>query len=234
VNLTAAALALLSGAALAAAGCAIDKRAHRSSPESTNLVNMKSGTINGSVGKNVTTANDDQAAIAEHLHQLEGKIALLEHRLINGQGALRAGPNRLVDGGGQESVLERLRRIDGELAESKLTISAQQAEIAILRDQSSQALSRGDSLAAQSDALSHVKDHLMTAQQELAARKAANAALDQQVASIELQRLRVEQHYFTTVAGLLRLLPGQSQELLDLQSQVRRQIKDFQIEKGAP
>ena len=229
MNFTAAALALLSGAAIAAAGCAIDKRTHRSIPSTQPAT--ESSTANNQTGNTTAT---DQAAIADHLLHLEKKISQLEHRLGHGQGALRAGPNRLVDGGGNESVLERLRRVEGELSDSKMTVSAQHAEIDLLREQASQAVSRGNNLAAQSDSLSHVKDHLITAQQELAARKTTIIALDQQVASIELQRLLIEQQYFTTAAGLLKLVPGQSQELLDLQAQIRRQIKSFQIQKSAP
>lgn len=229
MNFTAAALALLSGAALAAAGCAIDKRTHRSVP--TSPPTAESSTTVNSTGSTTAT---DQAAIADHLLHLESKISQLEQRLGHGQGALRAGPNRLIDGGGNESVLERLRRVESELTDSKMTVRSQNGEIDLLREQASQALSRGNNFAAQSDSLSHVKDHLITAQQELAARKAVIIVLDQQVASIELQRLLIEQRYFTTAAGLLKLIPGQSQELLDLQAQIRRQIKDFQIEKSAP
>jgi predicted RNase H-like nuclease (RuvC/YqgF family) len=115
-----------------------------------------------------------------------------------------------------------------------MVVTTKNTEITILHDQLQQMSSRSSTLAAESDSLSHVRDHLVTAQQELAARKATITTLDQQIAATELQRLRIEQQYFTTVAGILRLIPGQSQELLDLQSLIRRQIKTFQIEKGTP
>ena len=66
------------------------------------------------------------------------------------------------------------------------------------------------------------------AQQELAERKAIIVKLDEQIAATELQRLRVEQRYYTVAAGLLRLPAGQSQELIDLQTQVRKQVKEVE------
>jgi chromosome segregation ATPase len=233
VNLTYCALALLSGAAIAAAGCAMDQRAHRT-PSANSKPTLFDTDSSASSTSAAHATTPDQAAIADHLQELEHKIAQLENRLARGQGALRNGPNRLVDGGANESVLERLRRVEAELADHKMVVTTKNTEITILHDQLQQMSSRSSTLAAESDSLSHVRDHLVTAQQELAARKATITTLDQQIAATELQRLRIEQQYFTTVAGILRLIPGQSQELLDLQSLIRRQIKTFQIEKGTP
>lgn len=205
-------LALVTGAALAAAGCTLDNRAHRSAPDNPPAA---------------VPANPDQAAISAHLQDLERKIGALEKRLGHGHGALTGGPTLVVDGGGQESVLERLRRLERELASAKAAYAAKTDETDLLRDRLTIANTRGDGLAAQADSLSRVRDDLITAQQELAERKAVITTVEEQLAATELQRLRIEQRYFTVAAGLLRLPPGQSQELIDLQMQVRKQVKEI-------
>ena len=209
-----AALALLAGAAVAVAGCTLERRAQNNVPEVTATTGSSS--------------SPDQATIAAHLMELERKISTLEKRLGHGHGALKDGPTLLVDGGGQESVLERLRRLEMELAKAKAAYSAKTSETDLLRDRLTIANTRGDGLAAQSDSLSRVRDDLVTAQQELAERKATIATLDEQLAATELQRLRIEQRYYTVAAGLLRLPTGQSQELIDLQTQVRKQVKEVE------
>jgi chromosome segregation ATPase len=205
--------ALLAGAALGMAGCSIEQRSHRGAPDTQPVA---------------AAPSPDQAAIAAHLAQLEQKIAAMEKRLGHGHGALKDGPNLLVDGGGQESVLERLRRLERELAQAKAAFAAKSDEADLLRDRLTIANTRGDGLAAQTDSLSRVRDDLITAQQELAERKAAITTLEEQVASVELQRLRIEQRYFTIAASVLRIPPGQSQELIDLQAQVRKQVKEVE------
>lgn len=212
MNPTNAVLALLVGAAIGIAGCSFDQRSHRSAPEPVPA----------------QQPTPDQAAIAAHLASLEQKIAAMEKRLGHGHGALKGGPNLLVDGGGQESVLERLRRLERELAQAKAAYAAKTDETDLLRDRLTIANTRGDGLAAQADSLSRVRDDLITAHQELAERKAAITTLDEQLASVELQRLRIEQRYYTMAASLLRVPAGQSQELIDLQTQVRKQVKEIE------
>ena len=153
-----AALALLAGAALAVAGCTLERRAQNNVPDVTATTGSSS--------------SSDQATIAAHLMELERKISTLEKRLGHGHGALKDGPTLLVDGGGQESVLERLRRLEMELAKAKAAYRAKTSETDLLRDRLTIANTRGDGLAAQSDSLSRVRDDLVTAQQELAERKA--------------------------------------------------------------
>ena len=205
-------LALFTGATLAIAGCTLEPRVAPMAPDSTTGSAMSA----------------DQAAIANHLSELERKITTLEKRLGHGHGALKEGSTLVVDGGGQESVLERLRRLERELAGAKANYVAKTTETDLLRDRLSIANTRSDGLAAQSDSLSRVRDDLVTAQQELAERKTIIFKLDEQLAATELQRLRVEQRYYTVAAGLLRLPAGQSQELIDLQTQVRKQVKEVE------
>jgi chromosome segregation ATPase len=210
---TRALFALLAGAGLGMAGCSLEQRSHRNAPAMAPIP---------------TASTPDQAAIAAHLAQLEQKIAAMEKRLGHGHGALKGGPNLLVDGGGQESVLERLRRLERELAQAKAAYAAKSDETDLLRDRLTIANTRGDGLAAQTDSLSRVRDDLITAQQELAERKAVITTLEEQLASAELQRLRIEQRYYTIAASVLRIPAGQSQELIDLQAQVRKQVKEVE------
>jgi chromosome segregation ATPase len=205
--------ALLAAAALAGVGCSLESREHRSRTMSPTTA---------------PAASPDQAAIAAHLAELELKINQMEKRLGHGHGALKGGPTLKVDGGGQESVLERLRRLERELAAAKAAYAAKNDETDLLRDRLTIANTRGDGLAAQTDSLTRVRDDLITAQQELAERKAIISTLEEQLAATELQRLRVEQRYYTIAAGVLRLPAAQSQELLDLQSAVRKQVKEIE------
>ena len=178
------------------------------------------------VAPRLQNADADQHAVQSHLVDLEGKIASLESRLSPTGGAFREGPNLVVDGGGSESVLERQRRIDRELAAAKATLASREQELTALRARLGDATARGTRLSEQSDALGHVRDSLETARQELADRQAKLAAANEQVAVSELQRLRSERAYFLLAAELLKLVPGQSQELVDLQVRVRQQVKD--------
>ena len=125
-------------------------------------------------------------------------------------------------------MLERLRRLERELAQAKAAYAVKADETDLLRDRLTIANTRGDGLAAQTDSLTRVRDDLITAQQELAERKAVITTLEEQLAGSELQRLRIEQRYYLVAASILRLPPGQSQELIDLQTQVRKQVKEIE------
>ena len=169
----------------------------------------------------------DQRAVQTHLSNLEAKISSLEGRLAPTGGAFREGPNLVVEGGGRESVLERQRRIDRELAATKTTLASREQELIALRAKLNDSTARGTRLTEQSDALGHVRDSLETARQELAERQARLTAANEQLAVSELQRLRGERAYFLLAADLLKLAPGQSQELVDLQVRIRQQVKDI-------
>ncbi len=204
-------LALFAGAALGMAGCSPEPRSQTALPPADPIL-----------------LSPDQLAIIAHLAELERKIVEMEKRLGHGRGALKGGPTLVVSGNGQETVLERLRRLERELAQAKAAYAVKSDETDLLRDRLTIANTRGDGLAAQADSLSRVRDDLITAQQELAERKALITTLDEQLASVELQRLRIEQRYYTVAASVLRLPPGQSQELIDLQAQVRKQVKEIE------
>lgn len=212
MKLAHAVFALMTGAVLGMVGCTPEPRNEPTATTQTEPILL----------------SPDQVAVISHLAQLEYKIAMMEKRLGHGSGALRGGPTLLVDGGGQETVLERLRRLERELAQAKAAFGVKSDEADLLRDRLALANTRGDGLAAQTDSLSRVRDDLITAQQELAERKAVIATLDEQLAGAELQRLRIEQRYYIVAASILRLPPGQSQELIDLQTQVRKQVKEIE------
>jgi predicted exporter len=168
----------------------------------------------------------DQAEIQGHLDELAGKIAALEGRLGQGRGALRGGSSFMVDGLGNETVLEHIRRLERELAQAKGAIAGKDTVISGLRHDLATATTRGEGLAEKADSLSHVQDSLVVAQQELAERQAANTQLKDQIAASELARLRAERAFYVMAGGVLRLQPGQSQELLDVQDLIRTQVRE--------
>jgi chromosome segregation ATPase len=169
----------------------------------------------------------EQLTIQQHLDDLERKINQLEHQLGAGHGALKEGSTFSVDSGGQESVLERLRRLQNEIAAAKAEIAAKNKLIADLHQDLAGASKRSEGLAERADSLSHVQDSLVTAQQELADRQTRLAALTDQLALSELARLRAEKSYYQLASGLIKLAPGQTQELVDLQELVRLHIKEL-------
>jgi hypothetical protein len=171
-------------------------------------------------------AGVDQEAIQGHLDELAAKIAALEGRLGQGRGALRGGSSFMVDGLGNETVLEHIRRLERELAQAKAATAGKDTVIAGLRHDLTLATSRGEGLAEKADSLSHVQDSLVVAQQELAERQVANAQFKEQIAASELARLRAERAFYVMAGGVLRLQPGQSQELLDVQDLIRTQVRE--------
>jgi chromosome segregation ATPase len=173
------------------------------------------------------TSTADQRAIQTRLTELDTKIAQLERQLGQGRGAMRQGTSFTVEGAERESVLERLHRQERELAESKAALDLKERELAALKAQLATAADRGTALASEADALSRVRDQLVTAQQELADRQARLAQMGDRLALSELQRLRAERACFLAAAGILKLAPGQGQELAELQEQARQLVKDL-------
>jgi TolA-binding protein len=187
-------------------------------------------------GKNAAAASSPPGAtvsdplVAERLKELDAKINQLEQRLgqVQGRGALRRGSSFLVDGGGQESVLERLRRVERELAEARARIAARDAALDETRLRAEGDRRRADDLAEKTDSLSNVRDHLAAAQQTLAERQTIIDQLNRRLAEAELARLRSERSYYLLAGALLKVVPGQAQDLSDLQDQVRLQMRPLQ------
>jgi chromosome segregation ATPase len=167
----------------------------------------------------------DQRAIQARLGELDTKIVQLERQLGQGRGALRQGTSFTVEGAERESVIERLHRQEQELAEAKAALALKERELAALKAQLATAADRGTALASEADALSRVRDQLVTAQQELADRQFRLAQMGDQLALSELLRLRAERACFLVAAGILKLAPGQGQELAQLQEQARQLVQ---------
>jgi chromosome segregation ATPase len=182
-------------------------------------------------------ANAAQAAavaqVNDHLRQLEDKIVRLERQTGSGRGAMRYGSSLRVDGGAQETVLERLRRLENELLTAKSNVAERSKEIESMRDSLSAAAHANQSLTERADVLENAHDSLETAQQELADRQQRMTTLSDQLAASELARLRIERLYYQLAAGVVKLSPGQTQDLIDLQEHVRNQVKDLNPQAGA-
>lgn len=171
------------------------------------------------------SVTSDRDAIADHLAFLDAKISQLEKRGPQGSGAFRRGASFLVEGGGSESVLERLRRLEQELSQARNDLTARDATVAELRNKADTELKRAEGLNEKADGLSHVRDNLVAAQQTLAERQVFIDRLNQRIAESDLARLQGERAYFSLAASLLRLEAGRGQDLLELQEQVRQQAK---------
>jgi chromosome segregation ATPase len=172
------------------------------------------------------------AQVNAHLRDLEDKIARLERQTGSGRGAMRYGSSLRVDGGAQETVLERLRRLEGELLAAKTDVAERSKDIDSLRDSLSSAEQTNQSLNERADVLEHAHDSLETAQQELADRQKRMTTLSDQLAASELARLRIERLYYQIAAGVVKLSPGQTQDLVDMQERVRNQVKELNPQAG--
>jgi len=163
---------------------------------------------------------------------LEQKIAALEANLGRGRGAYRAGASLRVDNG-NESLLERVRRLEAEGEGARTAIAAKDRVIADLRQQLSSSVVRGDQLGERVDVLKHAHDSLETAQQELADRTRVINVVKEQFATSELMRLRAERLYYLLAAQVLKLPAGEAQALTDLQQQTRTQVLELKAASGS-
>lgn len=161
-----------------------------------------------------------------HLAALEAQIAKLERDLGKGRGAYRDGSLLRVEGKqGGEPPLDRLRRLERELADAEARIAARDQRVTELTRELTTARDQGRSLSEQAGDLAYAKDALVTAQQALIeARSKADGLLAQLTAS-ELQRLKAEREQFRFAAKLLKLVPGQTTQLLELQDEARESAR---------
>ncbi|MFM2091883.1 MAG: hypothetical protein RLZZ127_2372 [Planctomycetota bacterium] len=178
------------------------------------------------------------ASAAEDDRRLQDRIAALEQRIqamesarggaAAGTGAYARGSSLRIDGAG-ESVLERLRRMEQELAEARAVIGGRERELAAAREQARSLASEGSEAAERAAGLEHVRTSLVTAQQVLAERQTAIEALQAQLAASELARLKAERSHLTLAAAVLRLQP-QPAAVNDLQEQVRAETRSVGVE----
>ena len=141
-----------------------------------------------------------------------------------GTGALRLGPGLRLDGGGRESLLERQRRLDGELKAMRVALTEREREAAEAKRAAELADGRSDSLSTKVEILEHARTSLEDARQEVADRGRRIDQLSDQLAQSELARLKAEQFAYELAADLLKLEPADGQALTDLQLRVRARL----------
>ena len=182
--------------------------------------------------------DQDRSALADHLKDLDAKIAKLEDQasrpVRQGSGAYAQWTSLRVEGGGREPVLDRLRRLEQDLVVAKATITAKEAQVRDLQIARADAESSGKLLAEKADYLGHTRDSLQAAQQTLAERQEKLDQVAAQLAASELQRLRSERDFYRLAGEVLRMTQDQTSELPDIQNRIRQQTRDLQTPaKGA-
>ena len=179
----------------------------------------------------------EQAALQTRMGELDRKIAALEGKLSNaskasGTGAYAHGTTLRVEGDGRESVLERLRRLEAELAGAQAMITAKERQLAEVSSARDAALSHGREVGEQVDALSRSRNDLIAAQQTLAERQERIDVLTAQIATSELQRLRAERRWYALAREVLHLTPEDARDLPEMQSRIREATRE--VREGKP
>lgn len=141
-----------------------------------------------------------------------------------GAGALREGPGLRLDGGGRESLLERQRRLDAELAATRAALAEREREAAEAKRIADLAEQRSAALTTKVEILEHARISLEDARQEVADRGRRIDQLADQLAQSEVARLKAEQFAYELAADLLKLEPADGQALTDLQLRVRARL----------
>lgn len=170
--------------------------------------------------------------LARHLEALEAQIAKLEKDLGKGRGAYRDGSLLRIEGrqassGSNEPPLDRLRRLERELAEAESRVAARDARVAELTRELQAARDQGRNLGEQAGDLAYTRDALVTAQQALGEARERAESLHGQLAASELQRLKAEREHFRFAASILKLVPGQTTQLLELQDEAREAARQL-------
>lgn len=204
-----AASTLLAALALAAAGCTPTPRGPRGGP--------------GPGAVQAVAPGPEAQTLERHLAALEAQIAKLERDLGGGRGAYRDGSLLRVEGrqAGGEPPLDRLRRLERELVDAEARVVARDQRLAELTREVQAAREQGKALGEQAGDLAYARDALVTAQQALAEANARADGLRGQLAASELQRLKAEREHFRFAAAVLKLAPGQTSQLLELQDEAR-------------
>lgn len=206
------------GLAVMALGLLLGGCAQRSAPAST------------STPAPVSSSASDQA-VDDRLTALDAKIANLEQQLntpapgTSGRGALAKGSSLRI-GAGDETVLERLRRLEQERNAARAEIQIHTARIASLTTELSEARNQGKALGERADYLSRTQESLVAAQQTLSERTSELEAGKAQLATSELQRLRGEREYYLLAAAVLKLGPDQLGALPEIQERIRTQVQE--------
>jgi hypothetical protein len=145
-----------------------------------------------------------------------------------GRGAFRDGPTLRLDGGGDETLLEKLRRLDLENAASRDALAKRDQAIADLERENALLRERGKDLSGRLELLEHARISLEQARQEVADRGRRLDLLAAQVTAAERARLLAERYTFDLSAEILAMQPADAQKLLDLQSRLRAMVEHQQ------
>ena len=176
-------------------------------------------------------ASSETQTLERHLAALEAQIAKLERELGKGRGAYRDGSLLRIEGrqagGRAEPPLERLRRLERELADAESRIASRDTRVAELIRELQTARDQGRNLGEQAGDLAYTRDALVTAQQALGEARERAESLRGQLASSELQRLKAEREHFRLAASILKLVPGQTTQLLELQDEAREAARQL-------
>lgn len=173
-------------------------------------------------------AGSEAQTLERHVSALEAQIAKLEKDLGKGRGAYRDGSLLRVEGRqGGEAPLDRLRRLERELADAEGRIAARDTRVAELSRELQTAREQGKSLGEQASDLGYARDALVTAQQALAEARGQAEGLRGQLATSELQRLKAEREHFRFAAAILKLNPGQTTQMLELQDEAREAARQL-------
>ncbi len=176
-------------------------------------------------------ASSEAQTLERHLAGLEAQIAKLEKDLGKGRGAYRAGSLLRVEGKhGGEAPLDRLRRLERELADAEAVIAARDSRVAELSRELQTARDQGKNLGEQASDLAYARDALVTAQQALGEARGQADGLHAQLATSELQRLKAEREHFRFAASILKLAPGQTSQLLELQDEAREAARQLDVQ----
>lgn len=183
----------------------------------------RAGTGPGSAVVATTATAPEVLALERQLAAVEQQIGRLEGALGRGRGTYRDGAMLRVEGrgGGGEAPLDRLRRLERELADAEARLAARDARIAEATRELQAAREQERSLGERAGDLAYAKEALVTAQQALAEARSDCDGLRAQLAASELQRLKAEREQYRIAAALLRLAPGQASQLLELQDEAR-------------
>jgi len=141
-----------------------------------------------------------------------------------GHGAFHDGPTLRPDGSSNETLLEKLRRLDHDVMRKSDSLSERDKTIATLERENTLLRERGQDLAGRLEILEHARVSLEHARQEVADRGKRLDSLTAQLMSSERARLVSERAAFDTAAEILALQPNDAQKLLDLQSRLRAMI----------
>ena len=177
------------------------------------------------------------AKLQAMIEDLDHKIATLEKKISAppqapvGTGAYARGTTLRVSGDGSgESLLEKLRRLETELASASANVTTKNQQIANLNHQRDQAVATSREASERADYLAHSSESLVAAQQTLTERQEQISTLNAQLATGELQRLRAERRWYQLASEILRLSPDDARDLPGVQSRIRqatREVRDL-------